>query len=172
MNENFKIKKISVVKDIPDKSIFNTKVKPAKLNLPKNKKIVVYLGGLQLYKGISYLIQAIPYTNKKFHFLIMGYPIEDAQNLAKQLNVQDRITFTGKIPYEKAASYLKLGDVAVSPKTLESGEANAKIYNYLAMKLPVVCFDIPENRKILKAKGFYAKHKDVIDLARKIEVAR
>jgi glycosyltransferase involved in cell wall biosynthesis len=165
---NFKVSNVKVVKDIPDKSLFNPRVKPAKLKLPKNKKIVVYLGGLQLYKGIDYLIKAIQHTDKRFHFLIMGYPEEEAKQLAKQLNVKDRITFTGRIPYEKAPNYLKLGDIAISPKTLESGEANAKIYNYLAMNLPVVCFDIKENKEILGKHGIYAKHKDVKDLANKI----
>jgi glycosyltransferase involved in cell wall biosynthesis len=159
---------IKVINDLPDKSLFNPRVKPAKLALPKNKKIVVYLGGLQKYKGIDYLLKAIPYTDKQFHFLIMGYPVEYAQKLAKKLGIEKRITFTGKIPYEKASSYLKLGNIAVSPKTLESKETNAKIYNYMTMNLPVVCFDIPENRKILGAKGIYAKHKNYKDLAKKL----
>jgi glycosyltransferase involved in cell wall biosynthesis len=163
-----KEKSIYVIKDLPDKSLFNKNIKPAKLSLPKGKKIVVYLGGLQLYKGIEYLLKAIPHTNKKFHFLIMGYPIKDAKKLAKKLNIQNRVTFTGRIPYEKAAAYLKLGDIAISSKTLESGEANAKIYNYLAMNLPVVCFDNKENREILGNKGIYAKEKDIRDLAKKI----
>jgi glycosyltransferase involved in cell wall biosynthesis len=159
---------IRVIKDLPDKSLFNKNIKSAKLKLPKNKKIVVYLGGLQKYKGIDYLIKAIPLADKGFHFLIMGYPVEYAKNLAKKLGVENRITFTGKIFYEKAPSYLKLGDIAISPKTLESGEANAKLYNYLAMGLRVVCFDIPENRQILKNDGVYAKHGDYKDLAKKI----
>lgn len=163
-------KKIEVIKDLPDKSLFNEDVQKAKVDLPK-KRIAVYLGGLQLYKGIKNLLQAIPFTDKKFHFLIMGYPINDAQKLAKKLGVEDRITFTGQIPYEKAASYLRLGDVAISPKTLESGEANAKIYNYVAVGLPVVCFDIPENREILGKEGFYAKPGNIKDLAKKIELA-
>jgi glycosyltransferase involved in cell wall biosynthesis len=159
---------IKVIKDLPDKSLFNPQVKPAKLALPKNKKIVVYLGGLQKYKGIDYLLKAIPYVNKNFHFLIMGYPVEYAQKLAKKLEIEKRITFTGKIPYEKAPSYLKLGDIAVSPKTLESKETNAKIYNYMAMKLPIVCFDTLENRSILRKMGIYARNKDIKDLAKKI----
>jgi len=166
------IKVIRVIKDLPDKFLFNNKIKPANLKLPKDKIIVVYLGGMQLYKGIEYLLKAIPYTpENKFHFLIMGYPVDDAKQLAKQLNIENRITFTGKIPYEKAPSYLKLGHLAVSPKTLESGEANAKIYNYTAMNLPVVCFDSKENREIIKeskGKGYFAKDKDVKDLAKKI----
>jgi len=159
---------IKVIKDLPDQSLFNKNVKPVKLKLPKDKKIVVYLGGLQKYKGIDYLIKAVPLVSDNFHFLIMGYPVEYAKSLAKKLGVEKRITFTGKIPYEKAPSYLKLGDIAISPKTLESGEANAKLYNYLAMGLRVVCFDIPENREILGDNGVYAKDKDYRDLAEKI----
>ncbi len=160
--------KIRVQKDIPNKTLFNKKVSPAKLKLPKGKKIVVYLGGLQKNKGVNHLIEAIPFIKDKFHFLIMGYPEGECKELASKLKVKDRITFTGKIKYEEAPSYLKLGDIAVSPKTLESGEANAKIYNYLAMGLKVVCFDSEENKKILGNKGIYAKEGSVKDLAKKI----
>ena len=126
---------------------------------------------MQEYKGISYLINAIPLTNKKFHFLLMSYPNDEARKKAKELNIENRVTFTGKIPYEKAASYLKLGNIAISPKTLESGEANAKIYNYIAMGLKVICFDTVENRKILGRKGIYAKEGNIKDLAKKINGA-
>lgn len=159
---------VRVIEDLPDRSIFNSKVPAAKLKLPRGKKIVVYLGGLQRYKGIDYLIEAIPFVDHKFHFLIMGYPVERCQKLAKRLGVEDRITFTGQIPYEQAPSFLKLGDLAVSPKTLESKEANAKLYNYLAMGLKVVCFDSVANREILEDNGIYAREKDSQDLAEKI----
>jgi glycosyltransferase involved in cell wall biosynthesis len=162
---------VDVIKDYPDKSLFNMNIKPALLELPKNKMIVTYLGGLQEYKGAHDLIRAIPYVNKNAHFLIMGYPEEKCKKLSEELNVQERITFTGKIAYELAPSYLKLADLAVSPKTLESGEANAKIYNYIAMDLLVVCFDISENRAILGNGGIYAKPRDINSLASKINEA-
>ena len=161
-------KEIKVIPDFPDSSLFNSKVKPVKLPLPKNKIIVVYLGGLQIYKGIDHLLNAIPYTEKKFHFLIMGYPVEEAKELAKKLKIEDRITLTGKILYEEAPSYLKLGDLAVSPKTMESGETNGKLYNYKAMNLRVVCWDTKENRAIMGKQGIYAKEGNIEDFARKI----
>ena len=177
IQKSLKINKpVSVIKDLPDKTLFNNKVKPARISLPRGKKIVVYLGGLQRAKGIDYLLKAIPYVNDKYHFLIMGYPLDHVEQMIKDLKIQDRVTLTGAIQYEKAPSYLKLGDIAVSPKTLESGEANAKIYNYIAMNLPIVCFDMDETRELKrefpKAKFFFAKEKDVKDLARKIEVAK
>jgi len=172
MRQKLKSKKpINVVKDFPEPAVFNPRVKPARLKLPKSKKVIVYLGGLQKYKGINYLLRAIPHADKKAHFLIMGYPIAYCQKMIKKLKIKKRVTLTGKIPYEKTASYLKLGDLAIAPKTLESKEANAKIYNYLAMGLKVVCFDIPENREILGKNGIYAKNKDYKDLARKINSA-
>lgn len=165
-------KEIRVIKDLPDKTIFSNKVRKAEINIPKEKKVVVYLGGLQESKGIDYLLKAIPYISEKYHFLIMGYPLDFVKKRMKELKIENRVTLTGKIPYEKAPSYLKLGSLAVSPKTLESGEANAKIYNYIAMGLPVVCFDMSETRELKKefpkAKIFFAKEKDIKDLAKKI----
>ncbi len=166
-------KKIIVVEDGVNTDFFNPNVKKANLKLPKNKKIVVYLGGLQKYKGIDYLLNAIPYTSKKFHFLIMGYPeVEKCKKIVEDLGVSERVTFTGKIKYEEAPSYLALGDIAVSPKTLESKEANAKLYNYMGMGLPIVCFDYPDNRKILGDLGVYAKLKDSKDLSKEIKKVR
>ena len=171
--QNFKVKDIKVEKDLPDKSLFNINAKKANFNLPSGKKIVVYLGGMQLYKGIDFLLRAIPHVKKDYHFLLMGHPNSNAKKMAEELNILDRIIFTGKIKYEEAPKYLKLGNIAVSPKTLESGEANAKIYNYLAMCLPIVCFDMPETRQIKKefpkAKFYFAKQKNIKDLAKKIE---
>ncbi len=146
---------IKVVEDYPNQALFNPQIKPASVKLPKDKRIVVYLGGLQKYKGIDLLLKAIPLVNTKFHFLIMGYPVKRSKNIARKLKITSRITFTGKIAYEDAASFLKNGDIAISPKTLESGEANAKLFNYLAMDLPVICFDNKNNRRILKNKGIY-----------------
>ena len=170
LEENNIKKEIKVLEDGVNPDFFNPEAKKAKLDLPKNKKIVVYLGGLQKHKGIDYLLKAISYTSDKFHFLIMGYPeVERCKKLAEDLKISDRVTFTGKIKYEEAPSYLALGDIAVSPKTLESTEANAKLYNYMGMGLPIVCFDTKENRKILGKKGVFAKEKDSKDLAKKIE---
>ncbi len=163
---------IKVIKDLPNKNLFNPNVKPANIKLPKNKKIVVYLGGLQKNKGIDYLLKAIPHCSDKFHFLIMGYPAKKIEKIIKNFNIENRVTLTGKIPYKKAPNYLKLGDIAVSPKTLESKEANAKLYNYLAMNLKIVCFNIEENRVILGDKGIYAENKDYKDLAKKINNAK
>lgn len=165
-----RVNKITAIKDFPNKTLFNSKVKKIKLDMPDNKIIVGYLGGLQPYKGVDYLLDAIPYIDNKFHFLIMGYPLEHVEKRLKELKVEDRVTLTGKVPYEKAGGYLKNLDVAVSPKLLgASGEANAKLYIYKYLELKnIVCFDIEENRKILGKNGIFVSEQTPESLAKAI----
>lgn len=141
------------------------------LNIPTNKKVVIYLGGLTNNKGVHYIIQSIPHVTKKYQnviFLIMGYPnIDYYQNMAKELGILKHIIFTGQIDYNKAHLYLNLGDIALSPKYTET-EANGKLYNYMACGLPVVAFDTGTDREILSDYALYAKKGDVEDYAEKI----
>jgi len=156
--------KIFVVPDGVDTSIFkpnyNTSTLQKNLGIPKNKRIIVYLGLLNEYQGIDYLLKAIPTILNKVsdvHFLVMGYPnVEKYKNIAKKLGILENITFTGRINYNEAPKYLALGDIAVSPK-ISRTEANGKIYNYMAMGLPTVVFDTPPNREILGDLGVYSK---------------
>jgi glycosyltransferase involved in cell wall biosynthesis len=47
-------------------------------------------------------------------------------------------------------------------------EGNGKIYNYMAMGLPVVAFDAPSNREILGSLGVYAGMSDADDFANQV----
>lgn len=162
---------LTTIKDFPDCSIYNQQVEPADIRLPEGRQIAAYLGGLQPYKGIEYLLRAIPHVDQRYHFLIMGHPPEIWMQLVSDLGIGGRVTFTGSVKYEEAPRYLKLARIGLAPKTLESGETNGKIYQYAAMGLPTVCFDIPENREILSGagmKGYFAKEKNIEDFAQKI----
>lgn len=139
------------------------------LNIPTNKKIVVYLGLLTEYQGVDLLLKVIKSIAEKrddVHFLIMGYPDEQRyKKISEDLNISKYITFTGRIPYCDIYKYLALGTIAVSPKFLDAGgEANIKIYNYIVAGLPTVAFDYIVNREILGDLGVYARQRDPISL--------
>lgn len=140
-----------------------------KLNIPANKKIVVYLGLLTEYQGVGLLLRVIKSIVEKrddVHFLIMGYPdVEKYKTISEDLNISQYITFTGRVSYWEIYNYLALGTIAVSPKLLDSGgEANIKLYNYIAAGLPTVVFDYIVNREILDNLGTYARPGDPISL--------
>ncbi|NOR82842.1 MAG: glycosyltransferase [Ardenticatenales bacterium] len=134
------------------------------LGIPAGRSVVIYLGLLATYQGTPCLIQSaaqLKAAGIDAHFLIMGYPgHQDYAQMAHGLGVEDRVTLTGKIPYEQAAHYLSVGDVAVAPK-LSATEGSGKILNYMAMGLPTVAFDTPVQREYLGDLGVYAPPGDL-----------
>jgi len=141
------------------------------LGVPPGRRVVAYLGLLAEYQGSSYLLRAAARVIQRrpdVHFLLMGYPGEERYRaLANDLGIGDSVTFTGRVPYERAARYLAAGDVAVAPK-LSLTEANGKLLNYMALGLPTVAFDTSVNRDILGDAGTFARMADEEDLARKL----
>jgi glycosyltransferase involved in cell wall biosynthesis len=96
---------------------------------------------------------------------MMGYPgMEEYRARAERLGVSDRFTFTGRVPYEDAARYLRLGDVALAPK-LSLTEGAGKILNYMACGLPTVAFDTPQAREYMAQYGLYAERGQAAALA-------
>lgn len=142
------------------------------LGVPTGYRLVVYVGLLQEYQGISHLLMAarrLAARHLDVHFLIMGYPgLEKYRNMADTLGISHRVTFTGRVPYHQLPHYLALGDVAVSPKMSET-EGNGKLLNYMAMGLPTVVYDTPVNREILGDLGIYAPFGDHQALSAELE---
>lgn len=142
------------------------------LGIPEERLVVVYLGLLAEYQGTGKLLEAAKHLVSRgvpIHFLIMGFPGEDYyRSRAAELGLLPWVTFTGRIPYEEAPTYLLLGDIAVSPKMSET-EGNGKLLNYMAAGLPTVTFDTPVAREILGEQGIYAEFGSAESLATSIE---
>jgi len=141
----------------------------ARLGIPPGRKVVAYLGLLAEYQGIDLLLQAaVHLLEVRFdaHFLIMGFPnVEHYREMAAQFGLVEHVTFTGRIPYEEAPTYLALGDVAGAPK-ISATEGSGKLLNYMATRLPVVAFDTPVSREYLGEQGVYVPLGDALALAR------
>jgi glycosyltransferase involved in cell wall biosynthesis len=139
----------------------------ARLGLPEGAPVVVYLGLLAEYQGLSLLLRAaqrVLAAEPDVYFLLLGYPGQThyaAQ--AAALGIGGRVRLPGRVPYEEAPDYLALGTVAVAPK-VSATEGNGKVLNYMAMALPVVAFDAPVNRELLGDLGLYAPHGDAAAL--------
>jgi len=139
----------------------------ARLGIPVDAKVVVFLGVLNAYQGVDLLLEAaarLDAQGARLHFLVMGFPEEKYREKAQEMGLAEMFTFTGRIPYDQAPLYLCAGDLAVSPK-ISPTEANGKLFNYLACGLPTVAFDTPVNREILGDAALYATLGDVEELA-------
>jgi glycosyltransferase involved in cell wall biosynthesis len=142
-----------------------------KFGIPEDAPIIIFTGALLAAKGIWNLVSAIPLVLKKVknaHFLIVGYPVEEASQRVKELGVSKNVHFTGMVDYFKLPDYLLVSDVAVEPKVDKAGEASGKVINYMGAGLPVVCFEGKNNRRFLGEGGIYAADNRIENLAEKI----
>ncbi len=135
-----------------------------KLGIPSDRLIISYLGLMTDYQGIPHILEAavrLKKANEKVHFLIMGYPnLQHYKSMAKNMNVADVVTFTGKVEYRHAPAYLSLGDVSVAPKR-SATEGSGKLLNYMALAQPVVAYDTAVHREYLGEFGCYAPVGDI-----------
>jgi glycosyltransferase involved in cell wall biosynthesis len=116
----------------------------------RDRIVSLYLGLLADYQGAAHIVEAaqrVIAARSDAHFLVMGYPgFDKYRAYAAQLGVGDHFTFTGRVPYEQAPLYLRVGDIALAPK-LSLTEGAGKILNYMAAGLPTVAFDTPVARE-------------------------
>lgn len=137
------------------------------LGIPEDAQLVVYLGLFNRYQGVDLLLEAIARVREKItgvHFLLMGFPDQEYRRRAAEMGIDDLVTFTGRVAYDRAPFFLSAGDLAISPK-LARTEANGKLFNYMACGLPTVVFDSQVNREILGDVGIYAEYGSVSSLA-------
>lgn len=135
---------------------------------PVGKFIIGYTGGLVFYKGIDFLLKAMPLIlqeTKDVYFMIAGFPPEESEKFIRQNNLGEYARVISPLDYFKLPEFLKICDVAVDPKGIDTGQASGKILNYIAAGLPVVCFDKPNNRKYLGDGGQYCSQVSAQSLA-------
>jgi glycosyltransferase involved in cell wall biosynthesis len=87
----------------------------------------------------------------------MGFPgVQAYRQQAEELGlVPPDVIFTGRTSYQKAPTWLALGDIGVAPK-ISATEGSGKLLNYMAMGLPTVAYDTKVSREYLGKRGVYA----------------
>jgi glycosyltransferase involved in cell wall biosynthesis len=128
-------------------------------DLPQDRPVVVYSGGLLPVKGLEQLhatIAAAAERDLAVHFLLIGYPTEATERFVAEHGLQSRCTLTGRVNFGALPALLAAADIAIEPKLANAGEASGKLLNYMAAGLPVVAFDTANNREMLAEAGCYA----------------
>jgi glycosyltransferase involved in cell wall biosynthesis len=113
----------------------------ARLGLPADRPLALFLGRLSPVKGPDVLVEALrPLRERgvRAAFVLTGEgqlrgPLEDA---VRAHGLQDEVVFTGPVPRERVAEYLAASDVLVLPSRSE-GLPHA-VLEAMALGLPVV----------------------------------
>ena len=139
--------------------------------------LVGYLGTMGEQEGIDLLlasIKTIVSRRQDIQFAIVGggTSLESLKTLSVQMGLSDYVDFYGRVSDEVMVSVLNTADVCVNPdkySKLNDLSTMNKIMEYMALKKPVVQFDLKEGRVSAQQASLYVRHDDTEEFAEKIE---
>jgi glycosyltransferase involved in cell wall biosynthesis len=123
----------------------NSKVATS-LGITSSDKVVAYMGTFFYFSGLQQALTQFAERSKecpnlKFLLIGGGEQANELHALTKKLRMEDKVIFTGFIPYSDLPRYLEVANVAINP-LVPSLVANVafpnKVLQYLASGLPVV----------------------------------
>jgi len=114
------------------------------LNLPQEKKIVLFVGSLRKIKGVDYLIEAAKnFVDTDTDLYMVGRDdglMKSLEKRAEELKIADSIKFTGPVNHEDIPLWVSASDMLVLP-SLSEGRPNV-VLEALSCEVPVVATDV------------------------------
>ncbi len=85
------------------------------------KSVLGFIGSFYAYEGLALMVQALPEILEQLPetrlLLVGGGPQESLlKELVGQLNLQDKVLFTGRVPHSEVGRYYSLVDIFVYPR--------------------------------------------------------
>ncbi len=116
--------RVKVVYNAIDASRFSTTRSKEALGWPAESFIVLYHGRLSVQKGVEFFLQAaklVAEREPRAHFVISGKGelLPHLVNLAFDLGLADRVTFTGYLPDDSLPALYAMSNVFVLPSVSE-----------------------------------------------------
>ena len=158
--------KVAIVKSYPDLVRFHAV--PADPALRKSFKFLIgYIGIIGQQDGVDILIRAMAYIVKELKrtdigcmIIGSGSELGNLRALASDLGVNGNVTFTGYLSGEALLTHLCSLDIGVipdPPSACNDKLSMNKVFEYMALGLPFVQFDLAQSRLEAGDAGFVAK---------------
>jgi glycosyltransferase involved in cell wall biosynthesis len=147
---------VGVVRNVPISSTTIALKSRAELKLPADKKILLFQGaGINIDRGGEEALQAIQYLDDCMLLFIGGGDVIDVlKDMATELNVESRVRFIPKLPFDQLRAYTAVADIGLSlDKDTNINYRYSlpnKIFDYIHAGLPVLSSDLTELRKIVE----------------------
>jgi len=142
-----------------------------------DEHIVLFVGRIEAVKGIEQLLKAVSYLQARHsRLVIIGGDDNSHQEtlklmkLARELGIEDSVTFAGSVKQDKLPCYYSAADVCVISSYYESFGLVA--LESLACGTPVVATDVGGSKSIIREgeTGFVVADNEPHHLAEKIDL--
>lgn len=179
---NINPEKIFIVRNAPE--LDNRLEIPADETLKNGKNnLLVFFGMMGEDDGVDVILKSCSYLiNEKkfsdFYCCLIGPDnierspfIEELKKLHKELDLTENVKFTGYLSWDKIHAYLNTAQIGLSPD-LYTQQNNIstmiKIMEYMSYGLPILSFDLKENRYSAGEAAVYCNSFDYKEFAEKI----
>jgi glycosyltransferase involved in cell wall biosynthesis len=167
--------KIQVIRSGP--KLDRLKLLPPDRKFFKGRKYLVgYVGVIGQQEGLELLLESVKHivsVRSDIQFAIVGggSDLENMKKLSESMGLNDYVDFYGRVPDDLLIAILNSADICVNPdKPTEMNNFSTmnKIMEYMALKKPVVQYDLKEGRFSAQDASLYADCGDPLDFANKI----
>jgi glycosyltransferase involved in cell wall biosynthesis len=168
--------RVFVVRSAPDLSRFTGGVPDRALKQGK-EHLLCYVGVMGPQDGVDYALHALAALRDSrpddWHavFLGSGDCFDEMCALARDLGLEDHVTFNGWTFDAELLAYLATADVALAPdphSPLNDVSTMNKVLEYMAMSLPMVSFELSETRVSAGDAARYVPCNDIRQFAAEI----
>lgn len=138
--------------------------------------LIGYVGVIGVQEGLDLLLESVQHIVKKrddvqFAIIGSGTALDEIKLLADELGVKDYVDFYGRVSDEKLVDILNTCDVCVNPdRPTEMNNLSTmnKIMEYMALRKPIVQYDLKEGRASALEASLYAENDNTLDFAEKV----
>ena len=127
-----------------------------KYNIDKDKVVIGYTGSFRPQHGVEVLIKAfMSFDDPKAVLLIIGTGLKEYEAKLRDLaGKNERIIFTGEVPFDRMPQYLRTCDILVSPQMPFIGssfhQSPIKLYEYMAVGRAIIASDLGQIKEVIK----------------------
>jgi glycosyltransferase involved in cell wall biosynthesis len=140
--------------------------------------LVAYVGVIGKQEGIDLLLESIRHIRRRrnradVQFVIVGSgpELEEVKKLATAFELDEVITFTGRVDDSTLFTILSTADVCVNPdrpNAMNDKSTMNKIMEYMTLGKPIVQFDLAEGRVSAGEASLYVQNGDTAEFGDKI----
>ena len=169
--------KVHIVRSGP--KLERLKLMEPKEELKRGKKYLIsYVGVIGQQEGIDHLLEALEILINDLEFSDFlciicgdGPALTSMKHLSHKKELNSFVKFSGRIPDNELMEVLNTADVCVNPdicNEMNDRSTMNKIMEYMALKKPIVQYDLKEGRFSAQNASLYAKPNNRKDFAKKI----
>ena len=119
------------------------------------QKIIIYQGAVNIGRGIEYVIKAMQFIDNAVFWIIGNGDIyNNLIELTKKLNLEHKVIFFGKLPFNELKKYTVQADLGISlEENLGLNYYYAlpnKLFDYIHAEIPILASQLPEIKRIIE----------------------